>query len=114
MAGEKWQKFNVIALDATFKANKQQQFVYQGVGGALAVVEMVPCGWSQVSHGATSIDYSKHNQLAGMLTRLAEQTENKIDLIFAPGNGVDDDSWLNNLQLLTSLIDEHTYSTIIN
>ncbi|OLF74693.1 hypothetical protein AWH60_08630 [Pseudoalteromonas haloplanktis] len=116
LAGEKkWQKFNVIALDATFKTNKQQQFVYQGVGGALAVVEMVPCGWSQVSHEiAASIDFSKHNQLAGMLTRLAEQTENKIDLIFAPGNGVDDDSWLNNLQLLTSLIDEHTYYELPN
>lgn len=112
-----WDKVNVIALDATFKANAQGEYSYQGVGGALATFEHVKSGWSQSSFElAPTVDFLKHNQLNGMFSRIAEQTQQPIDIIFAPGNGInpDGDVWVNNLQLLSTLINEHTHYELPN
>jgi len=107
----KWAKVNVIALDRIYKANKQGQYSYQGVGGVVAILEQQATGWSQTSSEiAPSVDLIKHNQLNGMFSKLADESHQFIDIIFAPGNGINPDSevWLNELQLLSNLINEHT------
>ncbi|KDC53939.1 hypothetical protein [Pseudoalteromonas sp. S3431] len=112
-----WKKVNIIALDATFKADASGQYSYQGVGGAFATLGAKKTGWSQVNYEITpSIDFVKHNQLNGMFTRVAEQAQQSIDIIFAPGNGINHDSevWLNDLQLLSALINEQTHYELPN
>lgn len=112
-----WGKVNVIALDATYKATTQGQYSYQGVGGALATLEQQAHGWSQQSSEiAPSIDFTKHDQLSGMFSRITKQTQKPVDIIFAPGNGIhpDSDVWLNNLQLLNPLINEQTHYELPN
>ncbi|WP_024607333.1 hypothetical protein [Pseudoalteromonas sp. TAB23] len=106
-----WVKVNVIAIDTIYKANKQGQYSYQGIGGAVTTLEQQTTGWSQISNEIVpSVDFIKHNQLNGMFTRLADQSQQLIDIIFAPGNGVNPESevWLNELQLLSNLINDHT------
>lgn len=112
-----WHKVNVIALDATFKANKQGEFSYQGVAGILAVVTAKKVGWVQTSHYlAPSIDFIKHDQLSGMFVKTAQTAQQAIEVIFAPGNGIEPESdvWLNNLQLLDQVINEHTHYELPN
>ena len=112
-----WQKVNVIALDATFKVNKQGEFSYQGVAGILAVVTAKKAGWQQTSHHlAPSIDFAKHDQLPGMLEKIAQTAQSTIEVIFAPGNGIEPESevWLNSLQLLEQVINEHTHYELPN
>ena len=112
-----WEKVTVIAIDATYKANAQTQYGYQGVGGLLATLQAKSYGWSQTSFElAPSIDFEKHNQLDGMFLRLVEQTKKPVDIIFAPGNGINHNSdvWLNSLQLLSPLINEHTHYELPN
>lgn len=108
---KKWEKANVIALDATYKVDKHAEYLYQGIGAGLAVIETGATGWHQVSHEfASSIDFIKHNQLSALFSDIALNSKKKIDLIIAPGNGVDDDSdvWLSNLQQISNLIDDNT------
>lgn len=112
-----WQKVNVIALDATFKVNKQGEYSYQGVAGILAVVTAKNTGWMQTSHHlAPSIDFAKHDQLPSILEKIAQTAQPTIEVIFAPGNGIEPESdvWLNSLQLLDQVINEHTHYELPN
>lgn len=112
-----WHKVNVIALDATFKVNKQGEFSYQGVAGMLALVTAKKAGWVQTNHYlAPSIDFIKHDQLSGMLEKIAQTAQPTIGVIFAPGNGIEPESdvWLNSLQLLDQVISEHTHYELPN
>lgn len=114
---KKWHKANVIAIDATYKADKNNEWVYLGVGGALATIETAQIGWMQTSHDfAPSIDFIKHDQLGGIFSKIAQDNKDHIDLIFAPGNGIhqQSDVWLTNLQLLSNLINEHTHYELPN
>ncbi|WP_278382098.1 hypothetical protein [Pseudoalteromonas distincta] len=112
-----WKKVNVLAVDATHKANINGEYTYQGVGGALATVIAVKTGWMQQSHElAPSVDFIKHNQLSGIFSNIALNSKKQIDFICAPGNGVNHESdvWLTNLQLLSNLISEHTHYELPN
>lgn len=106
-----WQHVNFIALDTTYRVDKNGQYLYQGIGGASATLSLSKVGWSQrYSELVPSIDFIKNNTLDGMLTRLAQTTEQPFDLIFTSSNGVqnENDAWLHSLQAISDKITDKT------
>ncbi|MEL0634486.1 hypothetical protein V6237_17050 [Pseudoalteromonas carrageenovora] len=114
---KKWQKVNVIAIDAIFKAHNNCEYKYLGVGGALATLKSVNTGWMQLSHELSpSVDFIKHNQFSLLFGNIVKNNEHLVDIIFAPGNGItyESDVWLTNLHLLSNIINEHTHYELPN
>ena len=71
-----WKKVNVLAVDATYKANINGEYAYRGVGGAFATVTAVKTGWMQQSHElAPSVDFIKHNHFKHALVISQEQSK---------------------------------------
>lgn len=105
----------VIAIDGVFKANKREQFDYLGVAACTANIEFINTGWVlQSAEMVASIDLAKHNPIQGELKRVLSLNEQPIDIIFAPGNGVESDDWLNYLPVLSNKINEQTIFQLPN
>ena len=112
LASEKnWPQVHLIALDATYRVDKNGRYLYQGTGGALATLSFVQVGWAQsFSELVPSINFVQNNVLNGMLTRASQTTTEPFDIIFTPGNGVEAESdvWLQSLQAINDKITEKT------
>lgn len=108
---QNWSHVNLIAIDATFRADKHGNYAYQGVGAALVSLLFTKAGWSQsFNELVSSIDLTKHNAFDGIFSRLSEQVEQSFDIIFTPGDGIEDENniWLYSLEIINDKINERT------
>ncbi|WP_404343672.1 hypothetical protein [Pseudoalteromonas mariniglutinosa] len=114
-SNKNWQQANIAALDATYRVNAEGAFSYQGTGAALATLTFKNNGWIQQGYGLVpAVDFVTHSPVNGVLSQLLELNSQAIDVIFAPGNGIDTDDWLNYLPLLSRAINEHTHYQLLN
>ena len=107
--------FDVVAIDGVFKASKHNGFEYLGIAACKACGEFTQVGWAlQSTSMCSSVDIAKHQPIHAELERILSLNEQKIDLVFAPGNGLESDDWVSYLPVLSKKINEQTMFQLPN